>query len=148
TRDVVVSRKPTPAVLTLEQLRSVKLGTVRGTTYADRLADARVPPANIEYVVKSLPFGDVLRSGRVAALVAGIEDALLIQQADPDVQLGMFLGPPQSLAFGVRKDAPALRDALDEYVSRIRKTQTWSRLVVKYFGPSAADVLKKARSPD
>ena len=144
-RNVVMTRKPSPLVTTLGQLRTVKIGTIRGTNLAVQLADAQVPQANIDYGIPVNDWGQVLRSGRVTALLDGIEDALLIQIADPDVQLGMFLGPPQSLAFGMRKDAPALRGALDEYVNSVRKTPTWSRLVVKYFGQSAADVLKKAR---
>jgi hypothetical protein len=35
--------------------------------------------------------------------------------------------------------------ALDEYIENLRRTPTWSRLVVKYFGERAPDVLKKAR---
>jgi len=145
TRDVVLSRKPMPPILTLEQLRAVRVGTIRGTGLADRIEEARVPKANIDDAVPATGFAEALRSGRVAALVDGVEDALLLRKADPDVQLGMFLGPPQSLAFGVRRNAPALLAALDQYVANVRKTPTWSRLVVKYFGAAAAEVLKKAR---
>ena len=38
-----------------------------------------------------------------------------------------------------------LKQALDEYMDSLRRTPSWSRLVVKYFGESALDVLKKAR---
>jgi len=38
-----------------------------------------------------------------------------------------------------------LLKALDEYIENLRRTATWSRLVVKYFGEMAPDVLKKAR---
>jgi hypothetical protein len=30
-------------------------------------------------------------------------------------------------------------------VSNLRKTPTWSRLVVKYFGDAAPEILRKAR---
>jgi ABC-type amino acid transport substrate-binding protein len=58
----------------------------------------------------------------------------------------MFLGPPLSLAYAVRKDEPELLRALNEYIENVRKTPTWSRLVVKYFGEAAPEILKKARS--
>jgi ABC-type amino acid transport substrate-binding protein len=145
TRDVVVTRKPTPVITTLEQLRKVKVGTIRGTGLADRVAEVKIPKANVDDEVPSTGFAEALRSGRVTALIDGVEDALLLQKADPEIEMGMFLGPSHSLAFGVRKDCPALRDSLSTYVANVRKTPTWNRLVVKYFGASAADVLKRAR---
>jgi ABC-type amino acid transport substrate-binding protein len=79
-------------------------------------------------------------------VVDGIEDALRLQQEDPMIQIGTFIGPPSSLAFAVRKGDAALLQALDSYVTNVRKSPTWSRLVVKYFGASAINVLKKARA--
>jgi len=57
----------------------------------------------------------------------------------------VFLGPPGSLAWGARKGDRALLAALGEYVARVRRTPTWSRLVVKYFGDEAPEILKRAR---
>jgi len=88
---------------------------------------------------------DALRSGRITATISGIEDALLYQQGDGSIQIGGFVGPPGSLAFGLRKDAPRLKQALDQYVNNLRRTPTWSRLVVKYFGDRAPELLKRAR---
>jgi ABC-type amino acid transport substrate-binding protein len=81
----------------------------------------------------------------VSAVVLGVENAISAQRADPALQLGLFLGPPTSLAYGVRKGDADLLKALDEYIENLRRTPTWSRLVVKYFGERAPDVLKKAR---
>lgn len=145
TRDVVLTRRPTLPILTLEELRVVKVGTIKGTSLAARLAEAKVPRANIDDTLPATGFAEALRSRRVAAVLDGIEDALLLRAADPELELGMFLGPPASMAFGVSKDSPALRDALGDYVAAARRSGTWNRLVVKYFGSSAADVLKKAR---
>jgi len=61
-------------------------------------------------------------------------------------KVGVFLGPPTSLAYGVRKGDGELLKALDDYIENLRRTPTWSRLVVKYFGETAPDVLKKART--
>ncbi len=145
TRDVVVSRAPSPIITSLEQLRSVKVGTIRGTGLADRVAEAKVPKANVDDMVPATGFLEALQRGRVTALVDGVEDALLLQRADPDVQLGIFLGESHSIAFGVRKSDPLLRDALSEYVTNVRRGSGWNRLVVKYFGDEAAEVLRRAR---
>ena len=87
-----------------------------------------------------------LVSGRVKAVVLGVESAITAKRDDSKIELGLFLGPPGSLAFGARKQDEALVEALDAYIENLRKTATWSRLAVKYFGESAPEVLKKARA--
>ena len=143
TRDVVLTRKPTPPITTLEQLRKAHVGTIKGTSMSDAVAavgvtrwDNDLPPGGVQAA---------LREGRVAAAVDGLESALVASRNDPDVQLGLFVGESQSLAYGVRKDAPALLAALDEYLANTRRSGTWNRLAVKYFGPAAPEILRKAR---
>ena len=59
--------------------------------------------------------------------------------------MGGFLGPPGALAWAVRKEDTALLAALDDFVAGTRRTPTWGRLVVKYFGEEAPEILKRAR---
>ncbi len=146
TRHVAVSRRPTPPIQSLDQLKSLRVGTVRGSSMAEVLTAVGVK--GFDETVPSGGAPEALRSGRIAATVSGIEDALLYRREDPAIQIGMFVGPAGSLAFGVRKDAPQLRRALDDYVGNLRRTPTWSRLVVKYFGEVAPELLKKARSEE
>jgi ABC-type amino acid transport substrate-binding protein len=143
TRDVVLTRKPAPAITTVEELRRTTVATIKGTSMADALAslgvarvDASIPPGGVP---------SALREGRVAAAVDGLESALVASRADPDLQIGLFLGQSQSLAYAVRKDAPRLRAALDEYIGNVRRSGTWNRLAVKYFGPAAPEILKRAQ---
>ena len=88
-----------------------------------------------------------LKAGRVTAVVEGLEYALTTEIDDPLVQIGMFLGPTESLAFAVRKQDQHLRSALNEYVANLRRTPTWNRLVVKYFGEQALEMLNRVRQP-
>jgi ABC-type amino acid transport substrate-binding protein len=144
TRHVVLTRKPHRVVRSVQELRQERVGTIKGTSMAEVVASVGVPPANVDDSFPSggLPAG--LKENRFTACVDGLEEALVVQRADPDLQIGVFVGPRQSLAFGVRKDAPRLRRALDEYIANVRKTPTWGRLVVKYFGAAALEILKKA----
>jgi ABC-type amino acid transport substrate-binding protein len=142
-RLVVMTRKPRPPVQTLAQLRAEKVGTIRGTSLAEALRGLDLPSVDDGVPPGGLP--DALRTGRVTAVVMGVEDAIAAQQKDPDVQVGLFVGPKASLAFAVRKADPALRQALDEYVANLRRTPTWSRLVVRYFGEAALPILQKAQ---
>lgn len=91
-------------------------------------------------------YADALRSGRIAAAVWGIESAIPAQRQDPEIQLGMFLGPPGTLAYGVRRGDRQLLAALDEFIQNTRRTPAWGRAVVKYFGDTAPEILRKARS--
>jgi ABC-type amino acid transport substrate-binding protein len=146
TRNVVLTRRPHRVVTTLEQLRQERVGTVKGTSMADAVAAARVPPSNVDDAVPTGTLPAALKAGRVTAIVLGVENAIADRREDPDLQLGVFLGPPGSLAWGVRKTDLDLRQALDQYLTSVRRTPTWSRLVVKYFGEDAPEILKKARA--
>lgn len=144
-RLVVLTRKPRPTITSMEELRREKVGTMKGTNLAEAIAGLGLPAANIDDAIPTGGFVDALHSGRVTAVVWGVESVIASQKEDPDLQIGMFVGTPGSLAFGVRKGDPELRAALDAYVEAFRKTTSWSRLVVKYFGSAAPEILKKAR---
>jgi membrane-bound lytic murein transglycosylase F len=144
TRNVAVTRRPQQVISTVEQLRAAKVGTIKGTSLAEAVAAAAVPAQQVDDTFPSGGLPDGLRRGKIAAAVIGLESAVLAHRDDPELQLGVFVGPRQSLAFGVRKEDRELTAALDAYISNLRKTPTWSRLVVKYFGSSALDVLKRA----
>lgn len=145
TRHVVVTRQPHRLVETLDQLREERVGTIRGSSMAELIASLGVRPANVDDGLPSGGAPEALRKGRITATVSGVEDAFLYQRADPSIRIGMFVGPSGSLAFGVRKNSPRLKAALDEYVTNVRRTPTWSRLVLKYFGAQAPELLRKAR---
>ncbi len=142
TRNVIVTRKPKGVVETMQQLRGVRVGAMRGSSMAEALVAAEIP---FDDGIASGGGVAALRKGTVEAILSGIEDALLYRQSDPAIQVGMFLGPSGSLAFGVRKDAPELKRELDSYVANLRRTPTWNRLIVKYFGEAAPELLKRAR---
>jgi polar amino acid transport system substrate-binding protein len=145
TRDVVMTRKPHRVVTTVDELRSEQVGVAAGTSYVEAVKAAGVPPGNLKVIPDQSSITDLMRSGAITATVQGVEFALAPDADDPGVQLGMFLGPPQSIAFGVRKEDGQLLAALNLYIDNIRHTPTWNRLVVKYFGDRAVDVLRRAR---
>ncbi len=145
TRSVVVTRKPVRPVATLEELRAERIGTLRGSFMYDDLVAAGIPAARID---DSIPTGGIpqaLSESRISAGVDGIEAALIASASAPELQIGLFLGRPASLAYGVRKEDRQLLASLNEYVDNVRRTATWSRLAMKYFGDRAPEILKKAR---
>jgi ABC-type amino acid transport substrate-binding protein len=148
-RFVLVTRRPTPALQTLDGLRRYRVGTVRtSAALVDVIETARVPPGQVDSAfAEPSEFLEGLQSGRVSAVVWGIESALPAQREDPQLQIGAFVGPPLSLVYAVRKEDLELLGALDAYLANARKSLTWNRLVVKYFGDASLGVLKAARDP-
>lgn len=145
TRAVVVTRKPHPAVASVDALRHEKVGTVRGTSLADAVAALNLPAEAVDDGVAAGTLPQALKSGRVSAIVLGVENAMAEKHKDPDLQIGGFVGPPGSLAWAVRREDASLKAALDEYISGMRRTPTWGRLAVKYFGEDAPEILKGAQ---
>ena len=144
TRTVVITRKPRAPVTNLDELKGEKVGTIKGTFMVEELAAAGVTSIDDSIATGRIP--EALAAGRIAAGADGLEAALTAKARDPDLQLGVFLGKPSSLAYGMRKEDMALLHALDAYIGNLRKTPTWSRLVVKYFGEAAPEILRKARA--
>ena len=143
TRHVVLTRKPKPSLLTRDELRAAKIATVKGSAVEEAILAAGVPRAQILYVQ---PLGAVaaLKDGRANAVVENVENALRDSSEDAELQLGMYLGPPRSLAYAVRKDDTVLLKELNSYIETVRRTM-WNRLVVKYFGERGLEILKTVR---
>ena len=71
TRSVVVTRRPHRVVATLLELRSERVGTVKGTSLADAVTAAGVPLASVDDGIATGRRPEALPSGRVTAVVLG-----------------------------------------------------------------------------
>jgi ABC-type amino acid transport substrate-binding protein len=145
TRTVVVTRKPHAPVKTVDQLAKEKVGTIRGTSLAEAALAAGIPAARLDDSIVSGGLSDALKGGKITAAVWAVEGAILSQRRDPDLELGAFLGPAQSLAYAVRFEDKALLAALNEHIRSLRKTGAWHRLVEKHFGAASLDVIRKVK---
>jgi polar amino acid transport system substrate-binding protein len=147
-RTLVLTRKPHRVVESLEALRTERVGTVKGTSLAQDVETAGVPRANVDDTIVSGTLPQALKDGRVTAVVLGTEMALAAQRRDPALQIGVFVGPRRSLGYSLRLGDAELLTALNTYLEAVRHTATWSRLLVKYFGEAAPEILKKARGDE
>ena len=142
TRTVVVTRRPHPVIVDAKALLAARLGAVKGSASHEDALAAGVPKAHIDDSLTQGNMLEMLTTGRVDGVVRAAPLAILSQRDDPGLQLGMFLGPSSSFAWGVQKGDAELLAALNEHLAIVRRTGTWSRLVVKYFGASALTILR------
>jgi L-cystine transport system substrate-binding protein len=142
-RHLAVTRKPR-VLKSAADLAKERVGVVSGTTWADSATSAGVPASGVE------AFGDVgamlegLRSNRVTAVVMSLSDFALLRRKEQDLLAGPFLGEARRAAWALRKTDPELVQALNDYVENMRRTPSWSRLAVKYFGEDALTLLGRA----
>jgi ABC-type amino acid transport substrate-binding protein len=146
TRNVVVSHIPHSTVNSVTDLRKEQVGVVKGTSWAQAAADAGVSPARIETFDNLDPLLEALKSGKLGATVMSVSDFTLATKRNPGLKAGVFLGPSGHQAWGIRKEDKELAKAMNAYIENLRKTSSWSRLIIKYFGEKALSVLGRARS--
>jgi polar amino acid transport system substrate-binding protein len=144
-RHVAVNRKPAPPIDTLEKLRASRVGVVIASSWADAALDAGVEPANMEAYDLAQGVLDGLRTGAVEAAVMSLTDFAQARQKDAALQVGTFVGPPASGAWGVRKDDADLRQALNNHLGALRQSPAWGAMVLRYFSQDALELLATAR---
>jgi polar amino acid transport system substrate-binding protein len=146
-KNVVVTRKPKPPVKTLEQLRGERVAVAPATTWWDAVVAAGVPQSRIVKVDDASQAFAALRDGRAGATVLDVIDFFFERRKDASLEMGLTLGDTLSSSWGVRKSDVQLREALNAYLRELRRSPSWSRLVVKYFGEDALAVLGRAEAP-
>ena len=145
THNVAVTLKPRPPVTRLAELRALKVGVIKGAKPAETAVEAGVPPAALVRFDRREELVDALERGEIAAGILPVSELALAAKRLPGLQAGATVGEPGKVAWGVRKEDPALRHALDEYLGNVRRGSSWSRLIVKYFGDQALRVLGRNR---
>jgi membrane-bound lytic murein transglycosylase F len=142
-RHLAISRRPGPVVRTLDDLRSLRVGVVPGTTWEQAVIDAGVAKA------RRLPFRDAgllvgaLRSGRVDAIVMTVFDFALAKKHDAELVAGAFVGKAGAAAMAVRPEDGRLREALNGYLQGMRQAR--HTLLFKYLSEDALTLIAQAR---
>lgn len=143
-RLVVVTRRPAGPVTFLEGLRGMKIGIVAGSPAGDALSAAKLPSWNQVPAPSVASVLADLKSGRTAAAVLNIAEALRATTSDGELQAGVFIGPRLTLAYAVRKGNGALLDTLNGQLRQLRMSPSWSQLLARQT-PGLLDALARAR---
>ena len=142
-RHMAISRRPGPAVRTLDDLRALRVGVIPGTTWEQVVIDAGVPKA------RRVPFRDAellvagLRSGRADAIVMTVFDFALAKRHDAELVAGAFVGKAGAAALAVRPEDGRLLEALNGYLQGIRQAR--HMLLFKYLSEEALTLIAQAR---
>jgi ABC-type amino acid transport substrate-binding protein len=142
-RMVLVTRKPRPPILRLEDLAGHKLGTERGTS-PEAATRAIARPSQIDDSFRIEELAAALRDGRITGAVYELHVVAPLRQRDPELQLGMKLGSAGSLALAVRKNSPALLAGLNEHIHNMRCDGRWVKLSLKHFGTATPDLIRQS----
>jgi membrane-bound lytic murein transglycosylase F len=145
THNVAVTLPPRSPIRRIEDLRAVKVGVIRGAKPAEAAAEAGVKPKDLVAYEKMEDLLRGLKEGEVGAAVLPISELALAAKRVAGLEAGITVGAPGTVAWAVRKEDTALRLALDDYLANVRRSPSWSRLVVQYFGDQALTVLGRAR---
>ena len=145
THNVAVTLPPQAAIRRAEDLRAVKVGVIRGAKPAEAAAEAGVRPKDLVAYEKLEDLLRGLKAGEVAAAVLPVSELALASKRVAGLEAGVTVGAPGTVAWAVRKEDTALRAAMDDFLGNLRKSPSWSRLVVQYFGDQALSVLGRAR---
>jgi ABC-type amino acid transport substrate-binding protein len=134
-----------PKVRSVAELATLKVGAIRGAKPADEAVEAGIPASALQLFTTQDEMTEALRKGAVDAVVLPISELVALSRGAKGLQAGVTVGPPGNVAWAVRKPDTALRAALDDYIGNVRRSPSWSRLIVKYFGDQALQVLGKGK---
>jgi len=143
THNIAVTLRSRPPVKTIDELAGLKVGAVRGAKPAEETVEAGVPASALHLFGTQDEMTQALRKGAVDAVILPVSELVVASRQTQGLVAGVTVGPQGKVAWAVRKQDPQLRAALDEYLTNVRRSPSWSRLIVKYFGDEALRVLGK-----
>lgn len=142
-RHLAVTRRPTPPVARVGDLRALRVGVIPGTSWEQATVEAGVPKA------KRVPFRDArdllagLRAGQVDAAVVALLDYALASKRDPELAAGAFVGSGLPAAWAVRPDDARMLAALNGYLRGMGQAR--HALMFKYLSEEALSLIALAR---
>jgi ABC-type amino acid transport substrate-binding protein len=147
-RHFVGTLATTPMVLTLPDLLNRNVGVVAGSSWEAVAREAGVTPSRLKSYRDVKEMMTALSTGNVTAVIMAGSDMTLAMIHNPDFLCGMPLGEHQHAGWAVSKQSPVLRQKLNEFLVAAKAANIWHKLLVKYYGERATEVLKRVRESE
>ena len=142
-RHMAITRRPGPGARTLDELRSLRVGTIPGTTWEQAVVDAGVPKQKrTSYRDAELMLAG-LRAGEVDAVVVTVFDFALAKKHDAELVAGTFVGRAAAAALAVRLEDGRLLEAVNGYLRGMQQAR--HTLLFKYLNEEALTLIAQAR---
>jgi len=125
----------------IAQLRGRTLATMTGTTYEAALS--KVPEVKLVYGIDEAELLAMVADGRAAATAVDTIPALYRLAKYPNLHMTLAVSEPQGYGYFVPKGSP-LAAELAKHVKQLRDSGIYYRVLQKYLGPKAADMVKAA----
>lgn len=136
----VVLVEPTGHTTTdLAQLQGRTIATMKGTTY--EAAVSKVPGVKLVYGLDEAELIAMVADGRAAATAVDTIPALYRLPRYPGLHMTLALSEPQAYGYFVRKGSP-LAAELAKHIAQMRESGIYYRVLQKYLGPKAAEMVK------
>lgn len=127
----------------LDDLRGATLATLRGTTYEELLQD--VPEAHFVYANTEREMFEMIADGHAQAAACDSGVGLVLLETFDDLKLGLPLSEAQELAFPMPKGSD-LKERLDAHINDLQSSSTYYRLLEKYLGAKAVEIVAAGRN--
>jgi ABC-type amino acid transport substrate-binding protein len=130
------------ATQSLKSLAGATVATIKGTTYEKVLLG--IPEVKFAYAETERALFELVASGKAKALAVDSPVAIVLLRDFSGLEFGMSLSEEQNYGFALRKGSP-LKDELSELIRQLKISGTYYRLLEKYFGSLAVEVVQAGR---
>ena len=141
----IATCRPQTPVTSTEELRTRQVGAMQGSIIEEAARRVGVPATSIVLFPGVTQLAEGLCQGKATAALIAIPDLVLLRKQFPNLEYRVPFGDLRTAAWALRKEDQKLKAALDAYLQGARRGGSWSRLVVKHWGPEALKVLGRAR---
>lgn len=126
----------------LRSLRGMTVATIKGTTYEKVLL--AIPEVKFEYAESERALFELVAAGKAQALAVDSPVAIVLLREFTKLEFGLPLSEEQHYGFAMAKGSP-LRQQLNELIRQLKISGTYYRLLEKYFGALAVEVVQAGK---
>jgi membrane-bound lytic murein transglycosylase F len=134
----VVLHKDNRAIRRLKDLSAKTIHVRKGTSYEERLHELQQGGIDITVRLHNDTTTEELikrvAKRKIELTIADSNVALLNRHYYPDVEVGIPIGEPRSLAWAVKRGERTLLSAINEFFERIRRDGTFDQIYKFYYG--------------